>query len=76
MSAVFVSIETVKESKAKKSVEVFLDVTFPLTMNALDVEILGLKAGDGDRKIGNNSVLNAKNVERSGNKQKYEDMVE
>jgi len=75
MSAVFVSTETVKESKAKRSVEVFPGVIFPSIMNALSVEILGLKAGGGDREIGNNSELDAKNVVRSGNKKKYEDMA-
>lgn len=65
-----------KESKAKKPVEVYLGVILASNLNALGVEILGLKVGDGDRKIGNNSKPDAKNVERSENKQKYEDMAE
>jgi len=68
MSAVFVLVEIVKESRARKSVEVFLVVIFTLITNALNVEINGLKAGDGERQIGNTSESIVRNVERQGNK--------
>jgi len=68
MNAISASTETVKESEVKRLVEVFLVVISTLITNVLSVETHGLKAGDGDRQIGNDSEVNARSVERLENK--------
>jgi hypothetical protein len=64
MNAISVSKETVKKLEVRRLVEVFLVVIFTLIMNALDAEIDGLKVGDGDLEIGNDSEVDVRDVER------------